>query len=148
MSSCSLLTIHFSLKKTIVASIGIVPISEDCANPVVVGLIVVVRVAVVEVHVPRVVGIVLCTRPEVARVCATSFVSTSSCALWDWQSGDAYGASRWPLSELIQLTPPSLGQTDSRKRYQEPSLAGNPLLALSQRCLLVLCVVAVLQSDS
>lgn len=83
MSSCSLLTIHFSLKKAIVASIGIVPISEDWANIVRVRLIVVVRVAVVEVHVPRVVGIVLNTRPVVVGL----FVPPVLCLLAPAPSG-------------------------------------------------------------
>ena len=94
--------------------------SEDRANIVGIRLIVVVRVAVVEVHVPSVVGIVLNTRPIVVGL----FLSSVLCLLAPAPSGigrkgDALRRQSMTLIKMIQLTPPSRGQTDSRKRYLE-----------------------------
>lgn len=83
MSSCSLLTIHFSLKKAIVASIGIVPISEHRANIVHIRLVVVVQRTTVEIHVPRVRRTVLRTRPVVVGL----FVPPVLCLLAPAPSG-------------------------------------------------------------
>ena len=79
-------------------------ISEHWPDIVAVGLIVVVPIAIVEV--PTVVRIVLRSRPIVTRddVARVAFTGRKT--------------SRRPLLSGIQLTPPSLNQTDSRKRIQ------------------------------
>ncbi len=127
-----------------VASTGTVPISEDWANVAVVGLIVVVRNTVVEVHVPCVRTIILRRRPIVVRL----ILSPVLYLLEPAPSGigrrsDAYGSSRRPLSKQIQLTPSSLDQTDSRKRYPGHPSEDHPTLAPFQRHRDVIIVVAV-----
>ena len=79
-------------------------ISEHWPDIVAVGLIVVVPIAIVEV--PTVV-VVLRSRPIVTRDDAARVAFTGR------------KTSRRPLLSGIQLTPPSLDQTDSRKRIQD-----------------------------
>ena len=127
-----------------VASTGIVPISEDRTNITGIRLIVVVDDAVVEVHVPRVSIIILRRRPIVVRL----ILSPVLYLLEPAPSGigrrsDAYGSSRRPLSKQIQLTPSSLDQTDSRKRYPGHPSEDHPTLAPFQRHRDVIIVVAV-----
>ena len=81
-------------------------ISEHWPDIVAVGLIVVV-VPIAIVEVPTVVRIVLRSRPIPIRVDAARVAFTGR------------KTSRRPLLSGIQLTPPSLDQTDSRKRIQD-----------------------------